>query len=109
MITVILLKFECVHFNIRLGVKEFIAQKLVIATSADSDQTAPKEQSDLGLHCLLRYFYSNMRDLFKKSFIRNPSIQIDHLKSHLKSYGSKQLNKLLISSPNKAYTYIETV
>ena len=28
---------------------------IVLANSADPDQTAPKEQYDLGLHCLLRY------------------------------------------------------
>ena len=27
-----------------------------MANSADPDQTAPREQSDLGLHCLLRHF-----------------------------------------------------
>ena len=29
------------------------------ANSVDTDQTAPKEQSDLGLHCLLRPIYPN--------------------------------------------------
>ena len=28
--------------------------------SVDSDQTAPKEQSDLSLHCLLRPIYPNI-------------------------------------------------
>ena len=32
-----------------------------MANSVDGDQTAPKEQSDQNLHCLLRHmnFYSN--------------------------------------------------
>ena len=28
----------------------------------DPDQTAPEEQSDLGLHCLLRHFCSNIQE-----------------------------------------------
>ena len=28
----------------------------LLADIVDPDQTAPKEQSDLGLHCVLRYF-----------------------------------------------------
>ena len=31
----------------------------VMTNSVDLDQTAPKEQFDLGLHCLLRYVYLN--------------------------------------------------
>ena len=30
-----------------------------MANRVDQDQTAPIEQSDLGLHCLLRLVYSN--------------------------------------------------
>ena len=30
-----------------------------MAKSADLDQTAPEEQTDLGLHCLLAYFFQN--------------------------------------------------
>ena len=32
----------------------------LMANSADPDQTAPKEQSDQGLHCLLRVYRSNI-------------------------------------------------
>ena len=36
-----------------------------MANSVDPDQTAPKEQSVLGPHCLLLYsFVSNVRQLF---------------------------------------------
>ena len=31
-----------------------------IANSVDPDQTAPLEQSDLGLHCLHMYFVSDL-------------------------------------------------
>ena len=36
--------------------------KCEIANSIDPDQTAPKEQSDVGLHSLLRHFCSNILD-----------------------------------------------
>ena len=32
--------------------------------SADPDQTAPKEQSDLDLHCLLRPTCPNIKNVF---------------------------------------------
>ena len=32
-----------------------------LGNSADYDQTAPEEQSDLGLHCLLRQVYGKCR------------------------------------------------
>ena len=38
---------------------------LHMATSADPDQTAPKEQSDLGLHCLLSSSVSMLESLRK--------------------------------------------
>ena len=31
-----------------------------MANSVDPDQTSPKEQSDLDLHCLLRYYCPNI-------------------------------------------------
>ena len=40
------------------SVKKLIVKKVstkLLANSADPDQTAPKEQSDLGLHCLTSF------------------------------------------------------
>ena len=44
-----------------------------MAKSVDPDQTAPKEQSDLGLHCLHMPFCQTLRcskfwDIYRKSF-----------------------------------------
>ena len=36
-----------------------IVVRKMLANSADPDQTAPKEQSDQGLHCLHRNVYGN--------------------------------------------------
>ena len=39
------------------------------AHSADSDQTAPKEQSDLGLHFVLRHLCPNSSQNFSRDLI----------------------------------------
>ena len=38
--------------------------------SADPDQIAPQEQSDLGLRCLLRHFRSNIWGNFNKYLLK---------------------------------------
>ena len=40
-----------------------------VANIVDPDQTAPKEQSDQGLHCLLRPVCLNILTLYSMSYI----------------------------------------
>ena len=40
-------------FSLSLNLSKDLFEKLQVANSADPDQTALYEQSDLGLHCLL--------------------------------------------------------
>ena len=42
-----------------------------MANIADPDQTAPKEQSDLGQHCLPRHFCCNILDYKGMFFVGN--------------------------------------
>ena len=62
-ITVTVLKVEPFSFTLQSCAQEIQIERQTVQTqirlllkrkSVDSDQTAPKEQSDLGLHCLLR-------------------------------------------------------
>ena len=43
-----------------------------VANSADIDQTAPMEQSDQGLHCLLKKYCPSTLDHQKAWITRNP-------------------------------------
>ena len=44
-----------------------------IANSVDPDQTAPKEQSDLGLHCLLSSIFPNTRKIPMSMSLNRPA------------------------------------
>ena len=44
-------------------------QHILIANSVDPDQTAPLEQSDQGLHCLLRQSWSNIPGNYRSGFL----------------------------------------
>ena len=47
--------------------------KAELANSVDPDQTAPKEQSDLGLHCLLIQFCSNIYNYYISVYFQSLS------------------------------------
>ena len=48
-----------------------------MANSVDPDQTAPKEQSDLGLHCLLRLLC--MPHFFRIIAVQSQTISFDNV------------------------------
>ena len=70
-----------------------------LANSADPDQTAPKEQSDLGLHCLPTHFcpnsYCDYDNTAPLSYSTPEYIKISYqLKSTLKFYIKVRANTI---------------